>query len=130
MEGYIKDTTGQDHSPEFINSCLNDELRRAVSRVIWADVEQPDENVVPILGPCRLESLDRLITDRNLVKNSRPGLYNLYDGKIDRDKTDAFDSVVVDAGNGDLEIEHVEDLLHGIRFRSNKNTMMFSSEIR
>lgn len=128
MAEYIMDTTGHEPSPELVDNHLSDELRREGGRVMWADVEQPGQSVVPILGAYRFESLDRIIADRNLVKNSPPGLYNLYGGKIDRDKTDAFDAVVVDAENGDLEIDQIECLLRGIRFQSNKTPDCFCGD--
>ncbi|MBI1658944.1 MAG: hypothetical protein IS632_09290 [Thaumarchaeota archaeon] len=88
MAGWIMDSTGREPSPELVNSYLGSELRYVVNQVIWADVEQPNWNGIPILGAYRLESFDRLIANRNLAKNGRrPGLYNLYDGKINRDKT-------------------------------------------
>lgn len=120
---YFMDMTECETTPEYVNSFLNDELRSVVSHVIWADVERPDQSVSTILGTRHLESFDRIITDRNLVKNSRPKLYDVYG--VDRDKTDAFDSVVVDAGDGDLEIEHVEILLDDILSRSNKTPDCF-----
>ena len=125
VAGYLMDTTGHEPSPEHVNGYLGEELQLGLNRVIWADVERPDLSAVPILGKYHMESLDRIIADRNLVKNSRPGRYNLYGGKINRDKTDAFDSAVVDAGNADLEIAHVEGLLHGIRIQSNKTPDCF-----
>lgn len=124
IAGQVMDRTGNELSQDDIDCYLNSELWRNVSRVIWADVEQSDQDMMPA-SPCYPESIDRLIADRSLVKNNKPGLYNLYDGGINRDKTDVYDATVVDAGNGDLGIDHVECLLNGIQSRSNKTPNCF-----
>ena len=124
IAGQVMDRTGNELSQDDIDCYLNSELWRNVSRVIWADVEQSDQDMMPA-SLCYPESIDRLIADRSLVKNNKPGLYNLYDGGINRDKTDVYDATVVDAGNGDLGIDHVECLLNGIQSRSNKTPNCF-----
>ena len=86
VKGYFMDS-GYEPSPEFIRNYINDEFGRQVSQVIWADVEQPDQNVVLMPNADHLESVDRLIANQALARDShQPGLYNLYGGGIDRDK--------------------------------------------
>lgn len=124
VAGYFVDS-GYEASPKSVRNYINDELRHNVSRVIWADVEQSAQNISFTLDADHPESIDRIISDQNMAKNSQPGLYNPYEGKIDRNKTNAFDSTVIDVECNDLEQSHVVELLNGIKSKSNKRPDLF-----
>jgi len=121
---FVKDyfiDSGYAPSPTFIRNYINDKFGCEISQVIWAEVEPPDQSAPLMPDADRMESVDRLIANQALARDShQPGLYNLYGGEIDRDKTAAFDATVVDVGGNDLELHHAVELLYGIMRRSKK----------
>ena len=125
VAGWYMDSTGYEPSPEVVRSIINDHFQNEVSRIMWADAEQY-QSVDVQYNPNHIESFDRLIASKELALNSQQGgLYNVYDGQLNRDKKDAFDATVVDVHHNQLEFDNIAELLDGIEDKSRRRPDYF-----
>ena len=129
VDGWFIDENGYEPPPGFGQEMVANWLKDRVGSVVWASMEQQKPNACDILcNQNNFESVDKVIANQGLAKNSQNGLYNAYDDQLDRNKTDKFDATVVYANYSSLELRQIDDLLDEIWDKSGREPDYFRGD--